>query len=163
MRKSCPHCPNSFYSCFFDGVKGKEAELMTTTIPLAVLMCTNTLLYFMTWYKLRKDEPRFIPTTTAHGRKSSVSRGSRRAVKNMTLFIVAFVMQWLPLVVYGICVQTSDVVPSPIFHCVTFFSNIGGILNGVIFFLIRRGRNANEGRSSNVAIVAFNNDPTRKL
>jgi hypothetical protein len=55
---------------------------------------------------------------------------SHRAAKTMSLFVVAFFVQWLPMSLYGIW-QLIDDVPQLLFSFVTTFSNVGGILNGI--------------------------------
>ena len=130
---------------------------------MAAMMFTNSILYFFTWYKLHKDEPRF---KSLSGRKASVERGSRRAVKNMTLFVAVFILQWIPLVAKAIWQQSEQQsIPFSFYQCVILFSNIGGILNGIVFFIIKRRTEPRLSPSNevlkvgNLAIVGYNKTP----
>ncbi|XP_057309263.1 uncharacterized protein LOC130647428 [Hydractinia symbiolongicarpus] len=120
--------------CYFDGVKGMYANLFFTTVPLVIILTTNIVLYVLTWYRIRKEEPRF---KNSSGQDANVVRSSHRAAKNMSLFVAAFFIQWWARVLYGVW-QIIAVVPQALFQCVTTFSNIGGILNGIVYVIIRK-------------------------
>lgn len=63
---------------------------------------------------------------------------SHRAARTISMFVVAFFMQWWAMLVFGVWELASDEVPQPIFHVVTTFSNIGGVQNLIVYILIRR-------------------------
>ncbi|XP_057309262.1 uncharacterized protein LOC130647427 [Hydractinia symbiolongicarpus] len=125
--------PNGTF-CYFDGVNGVYANLLYTTVPLIIILLMNIILYVLTWYRIRKEEPRFKDLS---GQNSNAVRSSHRAAKNMSLFVAAFFMQWWATVVYGVWQIFTDV-PQELIQCVTTFSNIGGILNGIVYVIIRR-------------------------
>ena len=94
----------------------------------------NTILYFLTWKRIR-DETKQIRYTLS--KKSAKMRASHRAAKAMSLFVAAFFIQWWAMAVFGIWALAGDV-PQVIFHLVTTFSNLGGILNLGVYIIIRR-------------------------
>lgn len=56
----------------------------------------------------------------------------------MSLFVTAFFIQWWVLAVFGVC-QLSGNVPPLLLNLMTIFSNIGGLLNGIVFiFIVQR-------------------------
>lgn len=69
---------------------------------------------------------------------STAMSASHRAARVMSLFVAAFFIQWWSMVVYGIWDLAAGTVPQPVVHCVTTFTNIGGILNLGVFLLVRR-------------------------
>jgi hypothetical protein len=60
----------------------------------------------------------------------------------MSLFVVAFFVQWLPISLYEIW-QVIDDVSQLLFSFVTTFSNVGGILNGIVFIIILKRKTEN--------------------
>ena len=134
-------CGSSFYyifffssSCYFDGVKGVVANICFTTVPLLLILLMNTVLYILTWKRIR-DETRQIRDTL--GTKPATMRASHRAAKAMSLFVAAFFVQWWAMALFGIWALAGPV-PQVIFHLVTTFSNLGGILNLIVYIIIRR-------------------------
>ena len=45
---------------------------------------------------------------------------------------------------FGIWDLTGNVVPQPVVHLVTIFTNLGGVLNLIVLLLIRRGQLSEE-------------------
>lgn len=124
------------YSCYFDAVKGELANLFFTTVPLTLIFVSNIILYFLTWKQIKKEEPRF---KDIDGREARIIRASHSAARKMTLFVLAFFIQWWAMCTYGIVQVSSRVeVPIHLFHFVTTFSNIGGVLNGIVYVIIRK-------------------------
>uniref|UniRef100_A0A7M5UNR8 peptide-methionine (S)-S-oxide reductase n=1 Tax=Clytia hemisphaerica TaxID=252671 RepID=A0A7M5UNR8_9CNID len=121
-------------SCYFDGVNGELANLFFTTVPLTVILLTNIILYLLTWRRIKQEEPKF---KGINGREARIVRASHRAARTMTLFVTAFIIQWWAMCIYGI-VQMLVEVPIELFQFVTTFSNVGGILNGIVYYIIRR-------------------------
>lgn len=63
----------------------------------------------------------------------------------MSLFVTAYLIQWWALGLYGMWQLVAEV-PQLLFNFVTTFSNIGGILNGIVFIIIMR-RKRIDGKS----------------
>ena len=96
----------------------------------------NIILYILTWQRIKQEEPKF---KGINGRDARIVRASHRAARTMSLFVTAFFIQWWAMCIYGIVQISSKVeVPIQLFQFVTTFSNVGGILNGIVYVIIRR-------------------------
>lgn len=124
-----------FFSCYFDGVKGNIANLFFTTVPLLLILFMNIILYLLTWYRIHQQT---VEVRESLGKMSASMRASHRAARAMSMFVAAFFVQWWAMALFGIWGLVTPNVPQPIFHFVTTFSNIGGILNLVVYVLIKR-------------------------
>lgn len=125
------------FSCFFDGIKGRVANICFTTIPSALILIVNATLYSMTFKRLRSRSK--AVSKSLNGVSTSLV-ASQRAAQSMSLFVIAFFIQWWAMVVYGIWGLLDENIPQPLFHLMTIFSNIGGCLNLGVYLLIRRKR-----------------------
>ncbi|XP_076099867.1 uncharacterized protein LOC143069223 [Mytilus galloprovincialis] len=125
--------PNGSF-CYFDGVTGQIANFIFTTILLCFILISNIILYVMSLVRIYK-ETQAIKKTLGKSYKSL--EASHRAAKTMSLFVTAFLVQWWAMAMYGIWQWVTDV-PQLLFNFVTTFSNIGGILNGIVFIIIVR-------------------------
>ena len=125
----------------FDGVKGEIANIFFTTVPLLLIFISNVILYALTWVRLRSEAQRLKYVL---GKDAKTVRASHSAARNMSLFVVAFFVQWWAIAVYGTWQLLSDVVPQLIFQFVTTYSNVGGTLNGIVFIIIRRRNRLNK-------------------
>lgn len=123
------HC-----TCFFDGVKAKISNMFLTTIPMSFILVANAILYALTYYRIQSEAKRLQHSL---GASSSASRASHRAARNMILFLLAFFVQWWAATVFGIWLLFQEP-PMILFQMVTTFSNIGGVLNGITYAIIRR-------------------------
>lgn len=121
-----------YFSCYFDGVKGDIANLCFTTIPLLIIIVMNSVMYVLTWKSIKQQE-----RNSSAKRKASTSN-AQRAAKTMSMFVVAFFIQWWSLALFGVWVKIDSDVPQVIHHFVTTFTNIGGCLNLAIFLIMRR-------------------------
>ena len=98
----------------------------------------------LTWYRIRKEEFSF-----KRDENNEILKSSHRAARSMSLFVAAFMIQWWAMAMYGIwqvTVKNRSRVPLFLFQLGTIFSNIGGVLNAVVYFLIRRQRNVDHVR-----------------
>ena len=96
----------------------------------------NIVFYGLTWRKISSESRRLQHTL---GQEAATIRASLQAAKTMSLFVTAFFAQWWAMALYGIW-QMIAPVPQVLFQFVTTFSNVGGILNGVVYIIIRRRR-----------------------
>ncbi|XP_021358181.1 uncharacterized protein LOC110453526 isoform X1 [Mizuhopecten yessoensis] len=119
--------------CLFDAVRGTTSNSVVA-IPIIVILITNTILYGLTWHRIR-SETRDIEVSL--GPRVEATSRSHRAARNMLLFLVVYFIQWWPASVLSILVLFPNP-PSILTYLVATFSNIGGILNGVVYFFIRR-------------------------
>ena len=135
-----------YFSCFFDGVKGKPTNIFFTTGLLMTVLITNIILYLLSWYRMHKDTRQLKHSL---GRSSQALRLSHRAAKTMSFFIAAYVIQWSSMSLYGIW-QVFDDVPQLLFNFVTTIPNLGGFLNGIVLIIIlkRKKDNPKSGHKS---------------
>lgn len=116
-----------------------------TTVPLLLILVSNTVMYVVSWFRIY-TETREIKSSL--GKSSRAIRASHKAAKTMSLFVTAFFVQWWALAVYGL-LQLIGSVPAIMVNLVTTFSNIGGLLNGIVFIIIiRRKREKSEEKGS---------------
>ena len=128
--------------CFFDEVVGKVAELLCSTIPLLAIMTMNTIMYAITWITIRTEEQKLFTTRTDNFASTTssqrVKRASHSAAKHIVIFIAIFTIQWLPMAEYGVWqISGGSPVPILLIKFLTSFSNVGGILNGFAFLVVR--------------------------
>lgn len=91
----------------------------------------NTVLYILTWIRVHQQDK-------ISKRIHSVVSASSRAAKSMSLFVFAYFVEWWPLFVFGFWSLFSNTVPQVLMHCLVIFANIGGILNLIVYTIIRR-------------------------
>ena len=70
----------------------------------------------------------------------------------MSLFVTAFFVQWWALTVYGAW-QLASEVPQILFQAVTTFSNLGGVLNGIVFIIIKKRQSATDAEARATVIT----------
>ena len=133
----------SIFSCYFDGVKGQTTNIFFTTVPLLLVLVINVILYILSWFRIYKEAQELKDSL---GKASRAIRASHKAAKTMSLFVTAFFVQWWAMALYGIWQLVADV-PQLLFNFVTTFSNVGGILNGIVFIIIMR-RKREKGETS---------------
>ncbi|XP_071161993.1 uncharacterized protein [Mytilus edulis] len=131
--------------CYIDAVKGQMTYIFFTTVPLLLILVSNTVMYVVSWFRIY-TETREIKSSL--GKSSRAIRASHQAAKTMSLFVTAFFVQWWALAVYGL-LQLIGSVPAIMVNLTTTFSNIGGLLNGIVFIIIiRRKREKSEEKGS---------------
>ncbi|XP_069118063.1 uncharacterized protein [Argopecten irradians] len=120
--------------CYFDGVKGEITNVFFTTVPLLLVLIINIILYVLTWYRIHTEGKRLKDVI---GKEATTVKASHKVARTMSLFVTAFFAQWWAMALYGVWQLVADV-PQALFQFVTTFSNVGGILNGVVYLIIRR-------------------------
>ncbi|XP_052796549.1 uncharacterized protein LOC128228987 [Mya arenaria] len=128
--------PNGAY-CHFDGVKGKIVGLVFTTVTILLILLMNSVLYTLTWRRIQKLTR---SADQSHHSMTSTRRASIRSAQSMSLFVLAFFIQWWTMALYGTWNIFTDNVPQPLFHLVTIFVNLGGTLNLIVYIILRRRR-----------------------
>ena len=104
----------------------------------------NILLYILTWTKIRR-ETRFIQQNLGQNHQSR--KATIKAARSMSLFVVAFFIQWCSAGIYGAW-GLFGTVPIALFHAVTTFNNIGGIMNLIVYFIVHRKEIARKNNRS---------------
>jgi hypothetical protein len=79
--------------------------------PMLPVSLQNIILYLLSWYRMHQETRQLKHSL---GNSSQALRLSHRAAKTMSLFVVAFFVQWLPMSLYGIW-QVIDDVPQLLF------------------------------------------------
>lgn len=124
--------------CFFDPIKGRYSNIFFTTVPLLLIVASNIVLYILTWKRIH-DQVRAIKLSL--GSMPHAMRTSHRAARNMSMFVLAFFVQWWAMAMLGVWILVDKKsVPQAVMHFVTTFSNIGGILNLIVYIIIHRRR-----------------------
>ncbi|WAR17469.1 hypothetical protein MAR_032063, partial [Mya arenaria] len=124
--------------CFIDALNGTVASLIFTTIPLPIIMTLNTLLYIMTWFKIRNQANNLKKTL---GPLTRTANAPYKAARNMSMFVLALFVQWSFTAVFGswaVIVKNPAKIPEVMHDFGLIFSNLGGIMNLVIFVKIRK-------------------------
>ncbi|KAJ8306959.1 hypothetical protein KUTeg_015043 [Tegillarca granosa] len=99
------------YSCYFDGMKGKITNICFTSLPLLIILLMIIVLYILTWQRIYAQSERLKDVL---GKKDC------------------------PKITPGCSYNVT------ICHCflrslfVTKFSNVGGIVNGIVYIIIRK-------------------------
>ncbi|XP_045215013.1 uncharacterized protein LOC123565070 [Mercenaria mercenaria] len=138
--------------CYFDGVKGGTAYIFFTTVPLLIIIVMNSVMYVLTWRRIRQETSSLCETY----KNVHMVNKSKRAAKTMTMFVVAFFIQWFSLAVFGVWVLIDPNVPQPMIHIITIFSNIGGCLNLCVYIIMRRRSRADKHEDSKEKIIDSN-------
>lgn len=134
-----------FFSCFFDGVKGVIANLLFTTVPLLIIIFMNVIMYILTWKRIR-DRTKAL---ALNKRAGSSETSHQRAASTMSMFVLAFFIQWWSLALFGVWAFVANDVPQVIHHFVTTFTNLGGVLNLIVFLImIHRRKSGSDGKGS---------------
>ncbi|XP_033735983.1 uncharacterized protein LOC117324307 [Pecten maximus] len=127
--------PNGTF-CFFDGVTARQLNFYLTTIPLCLVLVNNVILYGLSWYRIRTETKRLSQTL---GSASQSRKWTHNAANNMFLFLISYFVQWWALAVYGVWITFGEG-PIVLYIANIFFSNAGGVWNGIVFVIIRRRR-----------------------
>ncbi|WAR14913.1 hypothetical protein MAR_005018 [Mya arenaria] len=125
-------------SCYYDAINGHVANMVLTTIPVPVILVINIVLYILNFIRIRSDA---INRKQVIGSNTKAVRRHIKAAKGMSMFVLAFVIQCWCFGLFGVW---SLFVDSPLEIPVIFnyigvvFTNLGGILNLVVYLLMFR-------------------------
>lgn len=114
-----------------------------TTVPLLTILVLNSVFYVLTWWRIYQEGKRLRDTV---GENAAAIKASHKAAKTMSLFVTAFFVQWWAMAVYGAWQLISEV-PQILFQAVTTFSNLGGVLNGIVFIIIKKRQSATDAET----------------
>ncbi|XP_052761846.1 uncharacterized protein LOC128204472 [Mya arenaria] len=125
-------------ACFFDAINGRVAYLVLITIPITTIMVVNVLLYILTFIKIRID----VRAIRQHlGNMASTAGRHIRAARNMSMFVVAFFVQWSCLALSGVWIMFEDdtaEIPEGLKFILGIFTNLGGVLNLIVYLAVFR-------------------------
>lgn len=117
-----------------------------TTVPLLAVLFLNSVFYGLTYFRIHQEGKRLKDTV---GENAASVKGAHKAAKTMSMFVMAFFIQWWAMAIYGAWQLVEDV-PQLLFQAVTTFSNLGGVLNGIVFIIIKKRQNTTEQESKSV-------------
>lgn len=111
-----------------------------------VIIVMDIALYILTWKRIR-DQASAIKevinnTTTLHA--------SRKTARTMSLFVTAFLIQWVFIGVYFFWDWIDSQVNPVMLYFVVTFPNLGGCFNLVVILIIRRKRPTRSYKSRRV-------------
>ena len=128
---------SNIFSCYFDGVKGVTANICFTTVPLLIIIVMNSVMYVLTWKRIKEQTRNIRQSMKQRKTSEKVTSSSQRAARIMSMFVLAFFIQWWSLALFGVWALVDADVPQVIHHFVTTFTNIGGCLNLGIYLIMR--------------------------
>lgn len=112
-----------------------------------VVVAVNSALYVATWIKIYKDSKALADVL---GESAQSIKSIHNAAKNMSLFVAVFFVQWFSLAAYSITALLGNV-PEVILYLAIFFNNFGGVLNGIVFIIIKRRKRKKALRKSDLS------------
>eukprot|EP00105_Crassostrea_gigas_P020752 XP_011439620.1 PREDICTED: uncharacterized protein LOC105336843 [Crassostrea gigas] len=127
------------YGCQFDPIKGDVAQIFFSTVPMTMVLVTNVVLYVLTWWKIHTESKRI---KTIHENEAQTLLASHKASKLMSLFVTAFFVQWWALGIVSVW-HNFAVVPQQFITVLVMFTNLGGVLRGVVYIIIKRRTDRN--------------------
>ncbi|KAH3790100.1 hypothetical protein DPMN_168295 [Dreissena polymorpha] len=129
------------------------SNFLFNTIPIIIITAVNIILYILAWKRIR-DEAR--ETKQVLGNDNShiaIMKRSHRAARNMSMFVVAFFAQWSGVAVHAVCGLVTPHIHMVLYFLIVFFANIGGLLNLIVFLIIRKSRNAQRSPDNRQILV----------
>ena len=121
------------FSC---GFQDDLVNMIVATGPLTLLLPLMCLLYLVTWYHIWRESRRIRDVV---GDKAQSVRACHDSAKIMTSFVVAFLVQWWSVAVYGFTVFFGEF-DTTFYYVVVTFGNLGGVYNAIVYVLIRNIR-----------------------
>ncbi|XP_076116751.1 adenosine receptor A3-like [Mytilus galloprovincialis] len=121
-------------SCHFDAIKGVDLLVFYSTMLTFIVIVVNSVLYIATWIRIYKENKELVNTL---GSTAQSIKCVHKTARNMSLFVAVFFIQWFPLAVFSITALLGHI-PEVIMYMAISLTNIGGVLNGMIFIIIKR-------------------------
>ncbi|XP_061168974.1 uncharacterized protein LOC133178247 [Saccostrea echinata] len=134
----------------FCGIPGKIALMVMATVPVSLILVVTCSIYVFIWCRVRWEIGQLQLS-----KQSQSWRHSHNAAKIMTLFVTAFVVQWTPISASGIISFFGDV-PVVLDYLVITCTNMGGVFNGLAFFVIQIMRKRQKNRVVQPQVVLLN-------
>ena len=126
-----------FFRCLTDGVTGRKLFIFFFTVPLLCIFAMNTVLYVLTWLKIRSEVNHIRVNLIHSGYHPRNRKTARRVAKSMSVFVAAFFIQWWAAGLYGAYGLFGEI-PKIVTHAAVIFSNLGGVLNLCVYILVKR-------------------------
>ncbi|KAH3812776.1 hypothetical protein DPMN_141215 [Dreissena polymorpha] len=121
------------------------SNFLFNTIPIIVITGVNCVVYLLTWKRIR-DQAREVKQTM--GIENCRLRTSSRAARNMSMFVAAFFAQWSGVAVHAVWGLVTPHIHMVLYFLIVFFANIGGLLNLIVFLIIRKSQPPRRARTT---------------
>ena len=123
------------FSCVFDSVKGVTANTVLITGIGLFMIVSLSIIYTLTWLKIHVETKQLRASIG-----SALSRAaSLNSAKVMCFFIIVYLIQWTPLIIYSTWQLLGDV-SFYLYLTVVISTNLGGVLSGIIFLITQAKR-----------------------
>ncbi|CAG2253631.1 unnamed protein product [Mytilus edulis] len=137
--------------CHFDAIKGADLWVYYLTILTFVVVVVNVILYIATWIKIYKDTKALANVL---GHEAQAIKSIHNSARNISLFVSVFLIQWFSLAVYSITALLGRV-PEVILYMVISLNNLGGVLNGLVFIILKRRRRKKPQKADSMATITI--------
>ena len=129
-------------------------------VIIIVVFCVCSISYVTIWVKIRTSAAAASDDTVSKGRRQQINRSGRI----MTIFVLAFLVQWWPWAVQAIWAY-FEFPPLWLIVAVSSLCNVGGIINSFAytFMRIRYKSEKKEIRSQDTNTTATNCEATTEL
>lgn len=136
---------------------------MTTFLYISTLV-PNTLLYGAILFYVRKNSRRIQDVI---GDQAQTAKGYTKAAKTMSMFVLAFLMQWSFVCIYSVW-QLLGTPHVAVFFLVVIFTNLGGFFNFVLYRAIQRNdkivpRMSTHRNETNLQVAASKAEPKSSI
>lgn len=122
----------------FDSVKGIIANIVLSTGLTSVVLLALSVFYILTWRRIYKEAEVIRVQLGNQGISRSATLKSAKA---MCLFVVVYIIQWTPVIIYGTWQLISNV-PFELFVAVVMMTNLSGFFSGIIYIINRLKSNS---------------------
>ncbi|XP_052084931.1 uncharacterized protein LOC127722128 [Mytilus californianus] len=153
------------FLCVFDSVKGIIANIVLSTGLTSVVLLALSVFYVLTWRRIYKEA---AVLRAQIGNKGVARSATLKSAKAMCLFVVFYIIQWTPVIIYGTWQVISNV-PFELFVAVVMMTNLNGVFSGILYLINRSktksvsnhntGMNADTMRSKTKCACAERNKP----
>ncbi|XP_063422385.1 uncharacterized protein LOC134706936 [Mytilus trossulus] len=128
--------PNGYF-CNYDAVKGSISHLVIVSIGFTLIILSTIVLYILICIKAYKQSKKI----DAVSKKKSLAKKRTLAIaKHASLLITAFFFQFGVFILDGIW-RAIETPPNWVYFLTTIMSSSGGIVNSIVFCVIRKEQN----------------------
>ena len=110
------------------------------------MFVVNCVLYVVTLAKIYKQ---VYSMRTVIGSISPSMQATHKATKTMSMFVLAYIVQWNLPCIYSLWSSINGSVPQIVLQGVTITANLGGVINLFVFLVIRGKQTSSSQHSSN--------------
>ena len=134
------------FSCHIDSVKGTIVQILFGSVVVIVVFVVNCVLYVVTLAKIYKQ---VYSIRSVIGSMPPSMQATHKATKTMSMFVLAYIVQWNLPCIYSLWSSINGSVPQIVLQGVTITANLGGVINLFVFLVIRGKQTSSSQHSSN--------------